>query len=72
MANLLKPSVDRAVFGNSQIAVPARRRPTQNHNVSFLAQDDDQGPVAKKLGRIVRVVAAAAVLIAAFALSGQI
>jgi hypothetical protein len=72
MANLLKPSVDQAVFGNSQIAVPARRRPAQSHNVSFLARDDDRETVAKKLGCVVRVVAAAAVLIATFALSGQI
>ena len=72
MANLLKPSVDQIVFSQSSIVQRARRHPEQNHNVSFLAQDDDREPVAKKVAGVVRVVATAAVLIASFAITGLI
>ena len=72
MANLLKPSVDQIVFQNSQIAQPVRRRPAQNHNVSFLAQEDNCEPVAIRRAGLVRVVATAAVLISVFAISGLI
>ena len=71
MANLLKPSVDQIVFTHSPIAKPARR-PERNHNVSFLAQDEPREPVAKKVAGIFRVVATAAVLVAAFAITGRI
>ncbi len=69
---MLKPSVDQIVFRNSQIAQPARRRPAQNHKVSFLAQEDDREPVAIRPAGIVRVVATAAVLVSVFAISGLI
>jgi hypothetical protein len=72
MANLLKPSLDQIVFSNSQNAQPARGRPVQNHNVSFLAQDEAREPITKKLSGTVRAVATVTVLVAAFAFSGQI
>jgi hypothetical protein len=72
MANLLKPSVDQIVFSQSSIVQPVRRHPEQNYNVSYLAQNDDREPVAKRVAGVVRVVATAAVLIASFAITGLI
>ena len=70
MANLLKPSVDQLVFAHSPVARPVRRRPVRTHNVSFLAQDDAGEAISKMV--VLRVVAAAAVRVAAFAVLGHI
>ncbi len=70
MANLLKPSVDQLVFAQSPPARPARRRPVQTYNVSFLAQDDAEEPISKML--VLRMVAMVVVRIGIFAITGQI
>lgn len=70
MANLLKPSVDQLVFAHSPVVRPARRRPAETYDVSFLAHDDAGEPVSKLL--VLRVVATVAVRIAIFAITGNI
>lgn len=72
MANLLKPSVDQAVFGHSSHAHPVRRHSNRDHNVSFLAQDEVREPVAKKVAGVFRAVGTVAVLVAGLAITGRL
>lgn len=72
MANLLKPSVDQAVFTNSSSAKPVRRRGTHENNVSFLAQDEGREPAVKKVAGLFRAVGTVAVLVAGLAITGRL
>jgi hypothetical protein len=72
MANLLKPSVDQAVFGHSSYADPVRRRSNRDHNVSFLGEDEAGDPVATKVAGVFRAVGTVAVLVAGLALTGRL
>jgi hypothetical protein len=76
MANLLKPSVDQAVFRPSSFTDPVHRRPGVAHETSFLAHDEAAEPVAKKFDKtfagLARAIATMALLVAGLAITGRL